>query len=61
MLGRFGIGFAFAFALLVEFAFLAFAQHREIHVYTITSGRIRQCSATIKQHRDELRVALQNV
>ena len=63
VLSRFGIGFACAFALLVAFAFLAFdlAQHREIHGYQNTSGCIRLCSAIVKQHRPDLRVALQDV
>ena len=70
VLGRFGIGLAFAFAvaLLVAFAFLAFAilafafaQPREIHGCNITKGRIRLCSVIVKQHRPELRIALQDV
>ena len=39
----------------------AFTQHREIHGYNITSGCIRLCSAIVKQHRPDLRVALQDV
>ena len=58
------LAFAFTFAFLVALALLAlssFTQHREIHRYSITSGRIRLCSAVIEQHRPNLRVALQDV
>ena len=46
------LAFIFAFAIALQ---------REMHGYNITSGCIRLCSAIVKRHRPDLRVALQDV